>query len=413
MQPTIDTQISPRISQINFYSYIWHASFLALAQNFMDVNTVIPAMMIDAGGTALQVGILTAIMIGGTNFSQLVFLPFLSNKPRKKGYLLFGINLRVLALIGLAVVLFTYSQVSDGRAITWIILALMAIFAISGSFAAISYSDILGRSIQEHQRKPFFSLRQAISSIGMLVSAYFAARILAGQAYPINYALLFGCAAAALIVASLGFWNITEFAGPVRAISGIRVYLRLVVDEIRSSRRLSSYLLLVNTLGVSLSLLPFLTMYGKEVFAITNEDIGAFLLYRVLAGVLTGGLMFYGAKRIRYNLLLYLIVVIALFIPATMIIWPTVALFGVYFFLGGILIAAYKIAIEGILIEVSDNQNRTIYIGLAGAGSIVPALFPIAGGWMVHQLGYNLFFGLFIVIILCSIYFIHRLHCLK
>ncbi len=406
-------QLTERISKINFYSYIWHATFLALATNFMDVNTVIPALMIDAGGSSLQVGILTAIMIGGTNFSQLVFLPFLSNKSRKKPFLLFGVNLRILALIGLGIILFTYKAETNSNAIIWIIFGLITLFAVSGSFAGISYTDILGRSIFQQQRKQFFSMRQAISSVGMLVSAFFAARILSGYDYPINYALLFSIAAIALAVSSLGFWYVKEFPGPVRAIHGLGAYMRLVVDEIRSNRRLSSYLLLVNTMGVSLTLLPFLTMYGKEVFAITNDDIGHYLLYRVLAGVIVGGLMFFFASRIRYNRLLYVIVAIALIIPITLILWPTDAFFGVYFFIGGAMIAVYRIAMEGVLLEVSDNKNRTIFIGLAGAGSIVPALFPILGGWMVHRVGYNLFFVTLIIVILSAIIFIRRLDCQK
>ena len=406
-------QLTERSSRNNFYSYLWHASFLALAQNFMDVNTVIPAMMIDAGGSSIQVGILTAIMIGGTNFSQLLFLPFLSNKSRKKAYLLFGVNLRILALLGLGIVLYIYTAETNSAAIIWIIFGLMTLFAVSGSFAGISYSDILGRSMLDNQRKPFFSARQAISSIGMLLSAYFAARILAGYQYPINYALLFGIAAVALAVSSLGFWRITEIPGPIRSISGLGSYLRLITDEVRSSRRLSSYLLLVNSLGVSLSLLPFLTLYGKDAFAITNEDIGSYLLFRVLAGVLTGGLMFFFADRVRYSRLLYGLVLIALAIPVSLLLIPGSGLFGVYFFAGGVMIAAYKIAIEGVLLEISDNQQRTIYIGLAGAGSIIPAVFPIVGGWMVQHFGFNVFLGVFIVIILLAVIFIRRLDCQK
>jgi MFS family permease len=406
-------QLTERISRVNFYSYLWHASFLALAQNFMDVNTIIPAMMIDAGGSSFQVGILTAIMIGGTNFSQLIFLPMLSNKSRKKGFLLFGINLRILALIGLSTLLFVYATQSTGPAVIWIIFALITLFAVSGSFAGISYADILGRSIYEHQRKPFFSLRQAVSSAGMLVSAYFAARILAGNDYPYNYAVLFLIAAVALTIASFGFWNISEMAGPQRSISGLRSYLGLIVSEIKSNRRLSSYLLLVNTLGVSLSLLPFLTLYGKAIFAATDEDVGVYLLFQVLAGVLTGGGMFYFADRTRYSRLLYVIPSIALAIPISLIIYPSSALFPVYFFAGGVMIAAYKIAIEGVLLEVSNNQNRTIYVGLAGAGSIIPAIFPMVGGWMVHQLGFNAYFIALVVLILCALVFIRRLDCQK
>ena len=101
-------EINEQISKNNYYSFLWHAVFLALAINFMDVNTIIPAMMVDAGGSSLQLGILTAIMQGGGKVAQLAFAPFLNNQPLKKGYLLGGINARISALGGMAL-LFYYS----------------------------------------------------------------------------------------------------------------------------------------------------------------------------------------------------------------------------------------------------------------------------------------------------------------
>ena len=58
-------ELSTHTSKHNYYAFLWHAVFLALAKNFMDVDTIIPAMMVDAGGTSFQLGILTAIMLGG------------------------------------------------------------------------------------------------------------------------------------------------------------------------------------------------------------------------------------------------------------------------------------------------------------------------------------------------------------
>jgi hypothetical protein len=40
------------ISNRNFFAFLWHAVFLAFAKNFMDVDTVIPAMLIESGGGA-------------------------------------------------------------------------------------------------------------------------------------------------------------------------------------------------------------------------------------------------------------------------------------------------------------------------------------------------------------------------
>ena len=97
-------QISQKRSKINFRSFLWHSIFLALATNFMDVDTIIPSMLIKAGGTSVHLGILTAIMIGGTRIFQLIFASNLSKKTFKKKFLLIGVNLRVLSLIVLGII---------------------------------------------------------------------------------------------------------------------------------------------------------------------------------------------------------------------------------------------------------------------------------------------------------------------
>jgi hypothetical protein len=93
--------LTPKISTHNFHAFLWHAGFLALAQNFMDVDTIIPAMIIESGGGAVHIGIMTAIMLGGASFSQLLFAPYVSNRPFKKKFLLLGINTRILSLFAL------------------------------------------------------------------------------------------------------------------------------------------------------------------------------------------------------------------------------------------------------------------------------------------------------------------------
>ena len=76
--------LTKKISTHNFKSFLWHATFLAFAKNFMDVDTIIPSMIVEAGGGAMHIGILTAIMMGGSSLTQLFFAPFVSNKTYKK-----------------------------------------------------------------------------------------------------------------------------------------------------------------------------------------------------------------------------------------------------------------------------------------------------------------------------------------
>lgn len=55
--------LSREIRDHNFLAFPWHAVFLAFAQNFMDVDTVITAMLIESGGGAVHIGIMATIMM--------------------------------------------------------------------------------------------------------------------------------------------------------------------------------------------------------------------------------------------------------------------------------------------------------------------------------------------------------------
>ncbi len=405
-------ELTRKISQSNYRFFLLHAVFLALAKNFMDVDTIIPAMMIDSGETSLYVGFLTAIMVGGTKFAQLFFASFINNKKYKKGYLLLGINLRIFSLAGLAVLFFNSETLSSGLIIGTIFI-LISLFSLSGAFANISYTDILGKSVLHEARKSFFSIKQVVSSIGVFISAFLAGKVLVANDYPDNYAFLFLIAAFALGIASIGFWNIKEMNASRFIISGIKNYFNVIREEIRTNKKFANYLMLVNTQGLVLALMPFLILFAKENFSAGNEAVRSFLIFKVTGGVIIGSFLFYYARRLKYQNLLYLTSFLAFLVPVYVLIIPT---FNIYFlsFLGtGFAYTLHKVAIEGVLLEVSNSKNRALYTGLSGAGSILPAVFPLVGGWLVDRFGFPLFFGLFMGIMLSSVYFIYKLNCKK
>ena len=107
-------ELSEKKSSSNVHSFLWHAVFLALASNFMDVDTIIPSMLIKAGGTPFHLGLLTAIMLGGTRLFQLIFASHLSAKENKKPFLISAINIRVLTLFLLAFVFYRSSFLQVG-----------------------------------------------------------------------------------------------------------------------------------------------------------------------------------------------------------------------------------------------------------------------------------------------------------
>ncbi len=404
--------LTGKISKRNFYSLLWHAGFLALSRPFMDVDTVIPAMMVDAGGTAMQIGILTAIMMGGSSFTQLIFAPFISNFAYKKKFLLLGINSRILALFGMGIMLFYSAQIEPANVI-WLIFLLITIFSLSGAFANISYTDIFGKSVLPESRKPFFSLKQVINGTLLFVSALLAKKALGVAEYPYNYGYMFFIAFGALFMASLGFWNLKEVTPSKLKVSSPKHFVSLIKAELKSNPRLKYFLGFINTMGISISLLPFIILYGKEVLHTESSATGWFLLFKIVGSVLTGFILFLLAGKYKYRNLLYgsaafsVMMPLLLFIPFQMPALVTI------FVVGGVVFTAYSISMNGVLLEISGTTNRALYTGIAGAGNILPAIFPLLGGWIIKSYGYEPFFMLYSLTILSSLYFIYKLNCKK
>jgi MFS family permease len=159
--------------------------------------------------------------------------------------------------------------------------------------------------------------------------------------------------------------------------------------------------------------MPFLILYAKKIFAAGSRDIGNFLILKVIGGVLIGSLIFYYSQKIKYRHMLYITSIIAILIPLFILMIPGSMLFPYVFLFGGVAFTIHSISMSGILLEVTTNENRTLYTGLSGAGAIFPTIFPFIGGWIINEFGFNLFFALFIAVILLSFYFIYKIDCKK
>jgi MFS family permease len=398
------------ISTRNFRSFLWHAAFLAMAKNFMDVDTVIPAMLVEAGGGAIHIGIMTAIMLGGAQFMQLFFAPWLSNKTYKKNYLLFGINMRVFALAGLGALLFFVLGQTSGF-VLGLMFIFITLFSFTGAFANISYFDILGKSINPDKRKVFFSTRQIISGIIVIGAAFLARKVLVIRDFPVNYSFMFFIGAGLLLTASLGFWNLKETVPSTLKISSLKGFLKVLKKEIKENKQLVWFMGFINTQGIAVSFLPFVVLYAKEAFNAESTDTGTFLLFKVIGIVLVSALVLMGAKKLKYNLLLYSNVGLSLILGMMPLFITDISLLKYIFVMGGLVYALYTMTMNGLLLEISGNENRALYTGFAGAGNILPALFPLVGGTIIEVFGFSAFFVLFMVVVSLAAFFIFKINC--
>ena len=81
------------------------------------------------------------------------------------------------------------------------------------------------------------------------------------------------------------------------------------------------------------------------------------------------------------------------------------------FVLSGFSLTAYEIVMSGILVEISTDENRALYTGISGTGSLLPVIFPIIGGILLARTGYLPFFGASAVLIGLSVFFVRKIQC--
>ncbi len=378
----------------------------------MDVDTIIPSMLLKSGGTNFQLGLLTAIMVGGSRFSQILFIAPISGTQRKKPLLLGAINMRILALFGMAL-LFLYSGSLSSELIIPLIFVIITMFSFSGAFANIPYTDILGKSVQTKRRKQFFSLRTVISSAGIFASAFLVREILKSNSYPENYAKIFSYAGLFLLIASLGFWRLKEFIPA--DFKAVRIGIKSIIPTIRSNQRLKWYLLSINTLGLGYGMLPFILLYANHNQMLDGTyTVGNLLLAKTLGLILAGIWLYFRNEKARYHHMMMLMIALGIAFATIVLVFPSLPLaYMISFFIGGIFLSLYQIVINGVLLEISDLKNRSLFTGISGAGSILPVIFPLLGGALISAIGFYGFFALFVALTGASFFFIRKLNCQK
>jgi hypothetical protein len=288
----------------------------------------------------------------------------------------------------------------------------MTLFSVSGSLANIPYVDILGKSFLKKQRKSFFSLRQIISSIGILTSAFAVRELLKRYDFPINYSVSFLMASILLLTASLGFFNIKEIKSKPPAPKPIKNFSKRIISALKTEPNLTNYLIVLNTTGLALSFSPFMIMLAKEKVGISSQMVGNILLLKVAGMIIPSIWLYFIHKKYNYKNVLFTSIAAGGLLPVlSLILIGYPFLYQFLFIISGIFLTLYKIAINGILIEISTDENRTFFTGITGAGNISASLLPIFFGTLIVLLGYKTVFVLLSIIILSGFIFAKKMKC--
>ncbi|MBW2562758.1 MAG: MFS transporter [Deltaproteobacteria bacterium] len=231
--------------------------------------------------------------------------------------------------------------------------------------------------------------------------------------YPVNYTMLFFIAALLLFIAAFGFLMIKEDTGYVSNYSGIIHIIQSIPRLIKRESNLINFIILVNLTSLGITIIPFYVVFSKSIFGLTNNQIGNYLFLLFLGMIIST--FFWGlvSNRFRYKGVSFGSILIGGLLPITVLLVSRFGM-GVYqwiFFLAGFSISAAKISYQGILLEITNNDNRAIFTGIVGTLSLTTALFPLMAGGLIKHFGFNVVFTMISPMIITAIFFLWRIRC--
>jgi len=383
----------------NFFGALWHGGFLAIGISLTHPTTVLAAFISDLTASTLWVGGLSTVLTVAEALPQLLVARWIEPRPRKLPYLLLAIYLRVLSWGVLAWLIYIIGA-DRPWLLAWSLVGLLAVFYAGGGIGGVPYADIIGNVIPQHRRGAFFAGREALAGPLAIGAALLARHVLSHIPYPANYALLFGLAATALMIASLGFWILRE---PQRAdADGRPAGWRDYFDEIATAGNRMKVLVGTQLLtGFSLMVLPFYIVYARQELGAPSGAIGWFIMAQALGGMAANLLWARLIDQYSSRRMLAVCGMISTVVPLAAIGLSRLGWIGILpvTFLSGAIVNGRNVGFSSALLEMAPAAERPTYAALNDALTLPIAFLPFAAGALLRYWSYPVLFSIAAVFI--------------
>ena len=282
-------------------------------------------------------------------------------------------------------------------------LLLIFITTIAGSTTGPPWFHFFSKTTPVKLRGRLLALRWILGSALGLMAGYLISVILSSVSYPDNFALLFLLCFVFTMV-SFYFLNCVEESSETLADSkqvSFKEILYKSKEILRKNRDFKNYLFADALILMSLTASSFYAVFAVTKFNLPTSYAGTFTII-LMAGQLLGNFAFgylgdyYGHK---VNILIA---------SLSAVLANNILVFGTVFFFTGCTLALQGVSRLPLVVEMCNESERPIYIGLLNTITAPTILFGIIGGFLITIIGYVPVFLIYTLISLTAVYWLHK-----
>ncbi len=373
--------------------FIWHGFFLALTLSMLDFNTVFPSLITALLDSKIIFGSLYSIMLGAPLIFNIIFSHFMQYYQYKRKFLLFGIYLRGLSFLGMA--LFTYFFGLEKPVLVLIsFFFLIFLFSISGGFAGLAYTDIIGKLFRRGERGKIYAVKQFVSSLAAFLGGMIVARIFSfsGMGFPVNYSLALFIGFIGLFIAATAFWFIEEPPSMVEEgeRAGLGSFIKKIPVILKDDKKFFRFILIENMASFSRMVLPFYIVFARDSFGIDESYVGRYLLFQIGGTILSNLFWGYISNNFGSKWVVRSCILLGGLIPVTALLVSGLGpdYYIIVFILVGFIISGRRVGFDPYLLDIAPDEQRTVYLGIRGTLNLLVVLLPVIGGVFIDLLGY-------------------------
>ncbi len=396
--------IVSRTSTRNWWAIFVDYVFFGLGLTFAHAGTVLPAFAATLTSSKVLIGMVSAVWLGAWLLPQLFAANFLTNKPRKYGYMV------SVSAVGRPIFWLFALMLAYGWFMQWPLLVLVVFvlglgwFAGTDAFVAIAWFDIFGKAMSSKERGRLIGIGQVVDGVLAMGAGWLVARILSqtGPPYPLNYAAIFGLAGAAFFISWVAIAAMVEVPEAVPddpPAASLRDFGPKLVAVLRNDPRFARAIavrLLAGLVGLAT---PFYILHATQVAGIGSGIVGSLAAVGSIGSTMAGLILGRVAARQGSHRVMQVTAWLSLIPPVlgliVSLVRATPAYTWVYaacYLIIGMVDGSSMLGFFNYILDLAPPGGRPMYMGVANTLSGTLVIAPVVGGWVLDHSSYPVLF---------------------
>ena len=386
--------VSAKYAQIhlryNFIVNLCDGGFWGFGIGFASFVTVIPLFVSHFTDSAILIGLIPAIHAAGWQLPQLLLADRVARAERYKPMVLWLTMVERLPFLGFGLVALSYPILPREIALG-LTYGLLIVQGLGSGLTATPWQSLIAKIIPPAQRGTFFGAQAAAANLLASVSALGAGILLDQFVLPLNFALVFTLAFAAMMVSFVFLARTRESAAPPESTGLAQRDFRGGLTAILQRDVNFRWFLVVRVLfHLATMAFAFYTIYAVRQHQVSVVVTGVLTSVYLGSQIVANPVMGWVGDRWGHRVVLQFGALAAVGSTALAIWAPSAEWFYAVFTLAGISnVAAWTITMTMTIDFAGDPTERPAYVGLANT-LVAPfaILAPLLGGWFADAMGY-------------------------